>query len=331
MYTVDIIHDSNTSFSQDSIRKILERSNIIVKNITTGDPLEITNADHTCIHVLSSSYGLRTAERDNLESQLSHRFIAAEIALTAQNMFVQILIGLHDGTIHIFTPYNETILANIGLLCNQMPSSQTTSSITSPSVISTTRKQQPTFGIEVENITSETPSKPESSSWEDIITSLHGSIDQETWADITPELKKPAPVRNILEQAGTRKHVRFDNGTTYTLYGYPNLTQANAKIILIGTQNGHIEIIPLHRAPQKIGVVSPFGCGWLPKADIITLAQERTGRNPPKTDVTLFALDSRALYYESAGSVYYWDGKKEQNFGSPNQALASLLLQWSQR
>ena len=82
-----------------------------------------------------------------------------------------------------------------------------------------------------------------------------------------------------------------------------------------------------------MGVFSRVGLEWLPKkqSNITEFCTQITGRKCPRTDVTLFALDSSCVYYETKGTIYQWDGKKERNVGNPNQSLASLMLQWSQR
>ncbi|MAA80168.1 MAG: hypothetical protein CL916_13020 [Deltaproteobacteria bacterium] len=329
MTTVNIIH--HTTVNLDQIQTILAQGKITINQISQGNPLEITDGDHPCIHLLSDSRGLSIQEENSLTQQLTHRFIGAETAITAQSIFSSILIGMSNQTLHIFIPNQKTILGNLSFVLSQfhpIQSEESTHDISQAQV-----KEEPQeSGIHVSQ-THISPPVPTSSprGWQEVIKSLGGTLDTDSWTGITPELKKPAPVRNILEQAGKRAIVRFENKKEYTVYGYPNLSQSNAKVLLIGADGGNIEIIALHRSPQKVGIVSTHGCGWLPQKSLTELSKEITNRPPPKTDATVFAIDSRSLYYESAGTIFHWDGKKERNFGNPNQALSSLLLQWSQQ
>jgi hypothetical protein len=56
-----------------------------------------------------------------------------------------------------------------------------------------------------------------------------------------------------------------------------------------------------------------------------------TGRAPPGEGGTLFAVSGDAIWFERDGRVVRWDGTREREEGTPKQALASLVLEWSQR
>ena len=326
MTIANIIYHKDYASREEEIRTLLASGNISVDQMKQGDPTQLSESQHPCIHILANPMGLSTQEEQMLVGQLSHRFLGAETAMTAQSIFSQILIGLHNQTLHLFIPFNKTLLGNLSFVLSQISNQEPISEPSIKKLDSAPTKA----GMQVSQIQFPAPStdtKP--TGWQEIVNSLGGTIDMDTWTDIS--VRKPAPVRNILEQAGKRAIVRFENQAEYTAYGYPNLSQSNAKVLLIGSQGGHLNIIALHRAPQKVGVVSPYGCRWLPKTSLMELSKEITGRFPPKTDATVFAIDSRSMYYESAGTIYQWDGKKERNVGNPNQALSTLLLQWSQR
>ena len=315
----------------EQLQTILAQGNITIHHISQGDPLQIKDGEHPCIHLLSDSKGLSTQEQHSLTAQLTHRFIAAETAVTAQSIFSSILIGMRDQTLHIFVPDQKTILGNLSFVLSQFHPTQAEESIPDSSKKEADEELQKA-GVHVSQAYAPSSIKEISSrGWKNVIEQLGGTLDTETWTGITPELTKPAPVRNLLEQAGKRAVVRFENKKEYIAYGYPNLSQSNAKVLLVGADGGNIEVIALHRSPQKVGIVSANGCGWLPQKSLTELSKEITNRPPPKTDATVFAIDSRSLYYESAGTIFHWDGKKERNFGTPNQALSSLLLQWSQQ
>ena len=98
------------------------------------------------------------------------------------------------------------------------------------------------------------PLKPTHASprgWKEIIEHLGGTLDTNTWTGVTPELTKPAPVRNILEQAGKRALVRFENKNHIPSMVIPIFPKPNAKVLLVGADGGQIEIIALHRSPKK--------------------------------------------------------------------------------
>ena len=326
MTTVNIIHQH--TIQEDQLRSILEQGNITIHELSQGNPLELKEGTYPCIHLLEDPKGLSIQEERQLLEQLSHRFVAAETAITAQSIFSSILIGMNNQTLHIFIPDQKAILGNLSFVLSQFTQSDKAKQVEQEEKKEEIQKA----GIHVSQTLSHPPTKePTPNGWKGVIESLGGTIDTETWTGITPELTKPAPVRNILEQAGKRATVRFANQKDYTVYGYPNLSATNAKVLLVGADGGNIEVIALHRSPQKVGIVSSKGCGWLPQKSLIELSEEITNRRPPKTDATVFAIDSRSLYYESAGTIFHWDGKRERNFGNPNQALSSLLLQWSQQ
>ena len=62
-----------------------------------------------------------------------------------------------------------------------------------------------------------------------------------------------------------------------------------------------------------------------------SLAEQITGREPPDTSGSLFAVDRDAIYIERGSAVYKWDGRRETNDGTPKQVLATLMLHWSNR
>jgi len=347
MNSIDIIYDQTLHPLQDRIRAQVEQGDLYINQIEPGNCLALGQHAHPCLHIFAHPYGLSNTEHKELCIQLEFRFRAAELALNAHSIYTQILVGMAHGTIHIFIPNNEVLLTNLGFIINQLVSippipqcspavhlESTTNATPDPTAApsaqsekSPTAKAQQISLSQIADTTQETAL----SVWESILNEMGGSIDATAWTEITPELQRIAPVRNVLEQAGERKICRFQNGQNYTLYGYPNLEQRNAKVLLVGAIHGKIEIIALHRAPNKVGVVSSQGCGWLPQKNLEDLSKEYTGAKAPQTESTIFAVDSRSIYYESSGTVFHWDGKRERNFGTPNQTLASLILQWSQR
>ena len=91
-------------------------------------------------------------------------------------------------------------------------------------------------------------------------------------------------------------------------------------------------MLALHRSPNRIGIACSTGTEWLPSIDhsFDKIALERTRRETPQKGV-LFALEQKTIYYQVAGNIFSWDGSKERSMGTKKQAIASLLLSWSQR
>jgi len=337
MTTIDIIYDQSIQPYEEHIRAQIEQHGLTIHQIAPGNPLSVAPSSYPCIHIVSNSYGINNQEHLQLCALLDFRFRAAELALNAHSIYTQILIGMAQQSIHVFVPNNDTLLVNLGFVINQIAATDDNALHTHTNATPTPKIDSPpeaskeaNHTIRVSQIASEEPPKT-GSIWEELLLQMGGHIDHDAWADIPPELHRIAPVRNVLEQAGTRKKCTFTNGSEYTLFAYPDFQTHNAKVLLIGTKNSQIEIIALHRSPQKVGVVSAYGCGWLPQKNLLELSKEYTGKKSPTSNATIFALDSRSMYYVSDGTVYHWDGKRERNFGTPNQTLASLVLQWSQR
>ena len=337
MKTIDIIYAQSLQPYEENIRTKIEQNGLNINRIEPGNPFSVSPSSYPCLHIVPNSHGVNNQEHKQLCALLDFRFRAAEMAINAHNIYTQVLIGMAQDTIHVFVPNDDTLLVNLSFVINQITAIENTSlqtpqhTVAAPKIASSPEtKKDSVQSVRVSQIASEEAPKTDSI-WEELLLQMGGSIDHDTWTDITPEPKRIAPVRNVLEQAGVRKKCHFSNGSPYTLYAYPDFQTRNAKVLLIGAKNGQIEIIALHRAPQKVGVVSAYGCGWLPQKSLLEISKEYTGRKAPKSDATVFALDSRSIYYVHDGTVYHWDGKRERNFGTPNQTLASLVLQWSQR
>ena len=336
MTTITITTPPNHTFDPITLQSIIqgdiEVHEIVEREAALSFP---QNASHTHVHLLAQPYGLTQQEIKTLLEDFSYRFASAEFLLDAHAVFSQSFVGQHNNTIHIFVSHNKNTLANLASLLKQIPHDLPSISSPTSSEQAAPLKENATLvkGISLEQTpSSEEPKEKELvHSWQEALQQLGGTLDEASWVPIN--LQKPPAVRNVLEKANSRAKVLFSNGKEYTLYGYPNLEHRNSKVLLVGTEGSHIEILALHRAPQKVGVFSRFGLDWLPKvdSDIQEFCKKETGRKAPRENITLFAIDRTCIYYEQNGTVYQWDGKKERNFGSPNQSLASLLLQWSQR
>lgn len=175
-------------------------------------------------------------------------------------------------------------------------------------------------------------SEPPANGWQAGLAALGGTLDTDAWPALPEGLARLAPVRNVLESAGQIGRVTREDGTTWVACGFPDLRRPGAKVLLVREGDPQPEVIALHRHPRRVGAVV-FGDGpWLPAADLDPdpVAEQRTGKPLPEWG-TLFAVEAASVYVSRSGRVYSWDGKRERDEGTVSQALASLVLRWSQR
>jgi hypothetical protein len=164
--------------------------------------------------------------------------------------------------------------------------------------------------------------------WKAGLSAIGGRIDRDQWPTIPSGLMEYPPIRNILESAGQRALVSTDDGRSFTLLGFPDLTRASSKVFLIENRNEG-EIIALHRHPGRVGILS--GSGWLnPDSESAEeLATQITGKGTAAKD--LLAIDSSVVFFHHKGTVHSWDGNVKKDMGSIPRAKATLLLLWSQK
>ena len=169
--------------------------------------------------------------------------------------------------------------------------------------------------------------------WQQGLEALGATLDRDRIAALPDAFRRLAPVREVLESAGERRLVRTDEGAVFVACGFPDLSRPGAKVLLVRETVGGPEIIALHRHPMRVGVCGqPEADGYLPGSDWDPdpLAEDRTGTRLP-TWGELVALEADAVYTQRSGRVYRWDGRRETEAGTHSQALATLVLRWSQR
>lgn len=169
--------------------------------------------------------------------------------------------------------------------------------------------------------------------WQQGLAAMKGSLDRGFQAILPDAFQRLAPVRQVLEGAGERRVVRTESGESWVACGFPDLVRPGAKVLLVRDTEDGPEMVALHRHPKRVGVCGAReDDGYLPGADWDPdpLAKERTGAALP-TWGRLVALESDAVYTERGGKVYRWDGRRETEAGTRSQALATLVLRWSQR
>ena len=172
--------------------------------------------------------------------------------------------------------------------------------------------------------------------WQQALDRQGWRLDRARWGQLPDELAQLAPVRQILASAGERRLVLGEDGQTRIACGFPDLRRTDAKVITIAIETDWegrpvFEFLALHRHPRPTGTCTPAGA-WTPASDLLSapVCEERTGRKAPEGG-DLFAVDGSVVYLRRGRTVVSWNGQEERAMGTPSQALASLVLRWSQR
>jgi hypothetical protein len=165
--------------------------------------------------------------------------------------------------------------------------------------------------------------------WKRLLAELGGQAVEAPF-ELAPSISKSAPVLAVLNSAGSNMTVRVD-GEIYRLFGYPSLGSPNARILAVGSGEPFGEVLVLHRQPNSVGICKRGG-GLLPSTGRMgATAREVTGHDYPESG-RLFAVETDAVYVMEGGArVWRWDGRRRTTEGSPQAAMASLLLRWSQQ
>lgn len=165
--------------------------------------------------------------------------------------------------------------------------------------------------------------------WKSLLAELGGQAVEAPF-ELAPSIAKSAPVLAVLNSAGSHTTVRVD-GEIYRLFGYPSLASPNARILAVGSGEPFGEVLVLHRQPNSVGICKRGG-GLLPSTGRMgATAREVTGHDYPESG-RLFAVEVDAIYVMEGGAkVWRWDGRRRVAEGSPQAAMASLLLRWSQQ
>jgi hypothetical protein len=180
------------------------------------------------------------------------------------------------------------------------------------------------------------PAPTQIPTWQQALDHLGWRLDRERWGQLPDELARMAPVRQILASAGERRLVKAEDGKSRVACGFPDLRRADAKVITIGIETDWegrpvFELLALHRHPRPTGTCTPAGA-WTPASDLLSapVCEDRTGRAAPDGG-DLFAVDGAVVHLRRGQTVVAWDGRDDRLMGTASQALASLVLRWSQR
>jgi molybdopterin adenylyltransferase len=172
----------------------------------------------------------------------------------------------------------------------------------------------------------------EAGGWLRAVHDLRGAVLRDQREELPEAIGKLAPVVNVLEQAGESAVLELD-GRRFSLWGLPDLRRPGSKVLAVAPGEPLAEVLALHRHPITTGTCVEGTGGRCPSrsAPLGEVAEAVTGRAPPGEPGPLFAVSGDAIWFERRGRVIRWDGAREREEGTPRQALASLVLEWSQR
>ncbi len=190
----------------------------------------------------------------------------------------------------------------------------------------------------VEHGTAEAPEQAEivsiSAGWKGALEALGATVDAGRFHSPPAAMAAIDPVRNVLESAGQVGTATLEDGTTYGLFGYPDLLRPASKVLLVMDSGPLGAAIALHRHPRQVGLAAAPGQAVLghahSRAGLERIAQEVTG-GPWDFDGQLFAVEGDRVYAVADDRVSSWDGRRERLEGTTGSAMASLMLRWSQR
>lgn len=150
---------------------------------------------------------------------------------------------------------------------------------------------------------------------------------------IPEEIERLAPVLDVLQRAGDFGALVMPDGRRFALYGYPDLLRPSSKVLAVAGTGGIPHVLALHRWPAETGTCIDGDASLTPDRGQRTevVAERLTSRAPSGEPGPLFAVSGEAVWFERGRKIARWDGRKETDQGTPNQALATLVLEWSQR
>lgn len=169
--------------------------------------------------------------------------------------------------------------------------------------------------------------------WHRWIANQGGLVTRHKRYDVPDVLDTNAPLMQVLHTAGSQAVLTLPNGRKYSIWGFPDLDRPGAKVLAVGWGNPYGELVALHRYPTMTATCMDGSTGQAPSrsADVASICEAVTGTVPRDATGTLFAVAGDAVWFERAGSVMRWDGRKLSDEGFPKQVLARLALQWSNR
>jgi hypothetical protein len=168
--------------------------------------------------------------------------------------------------------------------------------------------------------------------WQKWVQAHDAEILRDRREELPNNIDELAPVLQILHTAGEQAVLKIGRNKM-SLWGWPDLQRSTSKVIAVGWGLPFVEVVALHRHPTNTGLAieEERALAGRRSADLDELTKSMTGRRNKNAEGELFAVEKGRVWTQRDSLVYEWDGKKERNVGSIQQALASLLLSWSQR
>lgn len=275
---------------------------------------------------------------------LAQRIAAAcEPALGPQSLLVGVVAAVDDGAVVVGLPDQDDVVQAAQSVLQGLvdhagaPSpSDTPSSTEPPSTASAAPAGEPASPADERplhdratiGIGAAPPPSAAGRGWQGALAALGLELHPTRRGRVPAVVERLAPVNNLLLQAGEARPTTTGG---WTAFGFPDLQRPASKVLLIREHRDGVEVLAAHRSPQHVGVCGTAD-GWLPgrHRSLAGVAEGRVARAPAPADA-LFAVETDAIYLERDGRVHRWDGRRETEQGSRSQALASLLLRWSQR
>ena len=321
---------------EESLHHQLTEHGYIIGEIETANVLIFMGQD---------IQGFDTASLQQLEEQITERFLGAELFLLARaSSFARIRIGFTTKQqLLIASPLDESTLYRMIRLLDQfkriapedyeskMGGFKDLLSVPTPSteepVIDTSNKTEPT----------QTTSSPEQLTVQQIsdvaMLEWNSKLDHWLFRPSTERFVMPPELQHAGIQQVFRSTTQFDTrqnpmGDLYGLYGFPDLLRPHSKVLLVTSDGG---IIALHRK-QHTAILSPMVEDLLfsitnpfPK-----WASELIKNNLNNAEV--FALEGPRVYGKIDRSLHsITTQNSSKNEGPTNSVVASLILHWSSR
>ena len=179
-----------------------------------------------------------------------------------------------------------------------------------------------------------------SNDWKTHVSTLEGSILEESWPKIPSSLASMPPIKQILESAGRSRSLAFEDGQ-FSIYGYPDLSRDSSKVLAIRHIGGLPEIVALHRFPSFVA----FGIrNESPQClhKYIHAIEDTYNKNKEHLSTLNFTLsqavgiEGKNLLFSRNNEIFrYKQGSNKlgtiEALGKVAQALSTLFLQWSQK
>lgn len=195
-----------------------------------------------------------------------------------------------------------------------------------------TEEAAPTEGLSVTQMEAPKPNEEKeelASGWEAGLRALGGEL-RRSWPVIPDAFERLSAALDVLNSAGQRGEVLTADGRRFGAFAFPDFNRPEARVLLVAEGEDLPEVIALHRHPRAVGTVVEPSALRLPTLEPAELATRLLGRPAPGGGA-LFAVEGEAVHLLRERRVWRWDGRKEQDQGTPSQALASLMLRWAQR